>query len=1245
MKFDKGNRAARGIFSRTLDSSICDLVAMCKTAREIWIKLHELFEQKNRQAQYASQLQFSSFVRNPTDTMAMHIAKLERLVSRMSDLDIKPNDFVVMSKLLETLPSDFEPLKMAWCARPEDQQTLVELQKLLVAEEQRRSSESAKETELVALVAKANLAKGQSAETRKASVQKSDRTVTKQEKQYKCFKCGKKGHFKRDCKFARTPPVNAHYNNDEVFISEHHMTERDDTWIVDSAATQHITNRSDWFQKYTKYENPVDVRVGNKSTMKALGHGVIAIKMLVHGRWKSSIMENVLYAPESSRNLFSVSQALDHGSKFKMTKDKCEFVKPKGVVAVGIRCGNLFKLLCKVTVTEVNSVTFPIAETQVNEVNSLQLWHERLGHLNKQHVKKLLNSLGIKVKPEDEFCEACVMGKQHRLPFQSRQQRAKYVGHLIHTDVCGPMEETSMGGSRYFVCFTDDYSKYRKVYFLKHKSEVAVKFEEFCTFFKNQTEKPIKAVLSDGGLEYNNKSVKGLLQKMGAEFRYTTPYTPQQNGAAERTNRTLVELGRSIMIAKQLPKSLWAETVNAVVHILNHAGTSAVEGKSPYELFFGKIPRIDHLRIIGTECFVHTPKQKQKKWNPRSQKGILVGYLDEIDGYRVWFPGTNRIERTREVLFCPESITKTSIVGTEPVVPFEQSETSEPSSSNSSGAEIDMDETSEDLQSTRQLRNRQLLKAPERLIECCVVEPQEPQNYHEATKSENANEWQEAMDEEIKSLSENKTWYLTELPKGRQAIENRWVYKVKCHANGEINRFKARLVVKGYFQKEGIDYDETYSPVVRFESIRFVISVAANEGLDLVQFDIKTAFLYGVLTEEIYMKQPEGYDDKSGRVCRLVKSLYGLKQSPRCWNTRFKDFLCRYGLKESKADPCLFSSINQQQKLLLALYVDDGLVATTPQIKKHFLEELQQEFKTTYEDARYFLSLEIKKLSNGDIAIGQERYTRKILKSFHMIEANAVSTPMEKSQLAEEEIGKINLEKTPYRQAVGSLMYLAVATRPDIVFAVSYCSQFLDKAEKHHWAMVKRILKYLKGTVEYGILFKHNFQPGILEAYCDADYASDTTTRKSVSGFVFKYSGGAIAWASRRQQCVSLSTTEAEYVAASEAAKEAIWLERLFKDITPLKEVPTLHIDNASAVRLSKNPELHQRTKHIDIRYHFVRQKWLSGELNIEHISGDQQVADIFTKALAKKRFQHLRTAVGVVNFAETKVQGGVLIL
>jgi Reverse transcriptase (RNA-dependent DNA polymerase) len=380
------------------------------------------------------------------------------------------------------------------------------------------------------------------------------------------------------------------------------------------------------------------------------------------------------------------------------------------------------------------------------------------------------------------------------------------------------------------------------------------------------------------------------------------------------------------------------------------------------------------------------------------------------------------------------------------------------------------------------------------------------------------------------------------------------------------------------------------------------------------------------------MKQPEGFDDKSGRVCHLKKSLYGLKQAPRQWHIKLREFLLTFGLKQSTADPCLFYFISDDHNeiLMCGIYVDDGLVCATPEVKARFLGELVQEFKVTVEDATYFLSIQIRKMEDGSVFINQQSYAEKVLARFNMADANGVSTPIQKGLMTEGVESHPIDERTPYRQAIGSLMYLAVATRPDMAFAVSYLSQFLDKAESIHWAMVQCTLKYLKATKGHGLEYKVNYKPGELECYSDADYASDVETRKSVSGILCMYSGAAISWASRRQQSVSLSTTESEFHAASEAAKEIVWLTRMFSEVSPLVSIPTLQVDNISAVRLAKNSEFHNRTKHIAVRLYYIREQVNEGNMAIKHIPGTDQAADILTKVLPKKRFQQLRDILGI---------------
>lgn len=517
----------------------------------------------------------------------------------------------------------------------------------------------------------------------------------------------------------------------------------------------------------------------------------------------------------------------------------------------------------------------------------------------------------------------------------------------------------------------------------------------------------------------------------------------------------------------------------------------------------------------------------------------------------------------------------------------------------------------------------------------------DPTSFQEALDSECKQNWLEAMREEMEALAENETWELVSLPKDAKLISNRWVFKTKLKEDGSVDRFRARLVARGFTQEAGVDYGETFSPVARYDTVRIVLAVAAVEKLLLAQFDVKTAFLYGLLQEEVYMNQPEGFDDGSGRVCRLKRSLYGLKQAPRCWNNRFVNFMKRQGLEATSADPCLFVRKSGNRKLIVALYVDDGLVAGSDQDEiNSFIKKLQAEFKITKGSMNNFIGMQIKQSLDG-ILVNQKVYIENMLKRFNMDQANSLSTPCGGCEKESEELVG---NEVPYREAVGCLMFLMIATRPDIAFAVSRAARAVEKPTTADWLNVKRIFRYLRATSNYGLFYRKISNNKNVDVYSDADFGGDVKTRRSTTGVVATFAGGAVSWSSRLQKSVALSTTEAEFVAASEGAKELIWLTRLLNEIgVDCTQKPTLHVDNASAVKLTKNPEFHKRSKHIEIRYFFVRECYLNNQIAIEHISGNNQIADILTKFLSRERFETLREKLGVKNFGSAILQEEVL--
>jgi len=456
------------------------------------------------------------------------------------------------------------------------------------------------------------------------------------------------------------------------------------------------------------------------------------------------------------------------------------------------------------------------------------------------------------------------------------------------------------------------------------------------------------------------------------------------------------------------------------------------------------------------------------------------------------------------------------------------------------------------------------------------------------------------------------------------------VFKTKYNQDGTIKKHKARLVARGHTQRKGIDYEDVFAPVARYETIRALLAMAVECEMHVHHMDVVSAYTQGNLEDETYMEQPKSIEKNSDEnmVCKLLKPLYGLKQSGREWYKELDKYVTAQGMHRTEADPCVYVFGRDNNKVIMVIYVDD-IVLASRNINK--LDEVKSILKSRFEitdlgQVNNILGIEVtREGATGNIKISQRKYTEELIKKFNMQDSKSTSTPVESNTKISKELGplddaeRIEMQNKPYRELIGGLIYLANATRPDIAFAAATLSRFCSDPGKAHWNLGKRVLRYLKATPNYSIEYKRSGEK--LKAYTDSDWAGDVDDRKSCTGNLVMLAGGPISWKSKKQTSISLSTMEAEYAALCEMSKELVFLKRLLIHMgleEYVKSPIMLYCDNQSAIELCKNAVLHKRSKHIDIAYHYTRELVEKGEIKIVYLSTECMIADILTKALPK---------------------------
>ncbi|KAJ9564595.1 LOW QUALITY PROTEIN: hypothetical protein OSB04_000561, partial [Centaurea solstitialis] len=1035
---------------------------------------------------------------------------------------------------------------------------------------------------------------------------------------------------------------------------------QDNNFYMDTGASRHMTFNQGTIHSLTPCNSSfIQVGTGAVVPAKYTGHC-----KLPFSPWPL-MLNNVLVSDKLIKNLISVK-------RFTIDNSVSVEFDPFGFTVKDLKTGS-FLQRCDSDHHDLYPVLPPSPQSAVATANvavSFDVWHRRLGHrvllfFSFFCLASLLFAL-VKTLPY-----VMRLGKHCRLPFSLSSTKTSRVFELIHSDLwTSPI--TSLSGFKYYVLFLDDFSHFLWVFPLRAKSEVFSVFQSFRAYVLNQFKTDIQLFQCDNGREFNNQPLLNFFKTHGIKIRFSCPYTSPQNGKAERTIRTINNTLRTSLIQASLPPTFWVEALLSSVHTFNLLPSTTIHYKTPFEMLFGFSPSYSHLRVFGCLCYPNTSPTSPHKLAPRSTACVYLGPSTDHRGYRCLDLITQKVIISRHVVFDEshfpytdfqpspsaedydsfdideslpplppviDSASPSPDAGPSASVPSSQSPSAEPSASvppsqpppaESSGTSSIPSAPAATSSHPMTTRSRTGSLKPKQIFNLSVTSDISPIPRSTAQAMCDPN-WRAAMDAEMTALLSNHTWDLVPKPPAANIVGRRWLFRHKFDSNGRLERYKARLVAQGFSQQPGLDFDDTFSPVVKPATIRTVLSISISQNWPIHQLDVKNAFLHGDLTETVYMSQPPGYVDSNfpDHVCRLRKALYGLKQAPRAWYQRFAVYLSSLGFISSKTDTSLFTYHRGSDTIYLLLYVDDIiLTASSPSLISRVISQLSSEFPMSdLGPLSFFLGIAASRSKSG-LFLSQTAFAQEILARADMVSCNPCSTPADtKTKLAVD--GEPVSDPTLYRSLAGALQYLTF-TRPDIAYAVQQVCLFMHDPRLPHFNALKRILRYLKGTLSHGLHIKASAVDRLV-AYSDADWAGCPTTRRSTSGFCIYLGDNLVSWSSKRQHVVSRSSAEAEYRGIANVVAETAWLRNLLLELyCPLSRATVVFCDNVSAMYLASNPVQHQRTKHVEIDLHFVRERVAIGHVRVLHVPSAYQYADMFTKGLPTSLFLDFRNSLNI---------------
>ena len=1129
--------------------------------------------------------------------------------------------------------------------------------------------------------------------------------------------------------------------NPNSVLMSNHANDRQDTWILDSGATDHCTSMKSDFHSGT-YEALTPFQLSG-ICCNALGKGNVTAKMTTTtGSTKTVTIKDVLYVPDLQEKsnvprcrLLSLSKLQENSqaSLHFTPEGSCIHIHGKFSIPINKPADqNLYYV--QTTISNKPHDTKLVLPT----INDYNLWHERLGHFGPKCIQRTGELTNLKIgNPHDgHFCDSCARHKAS-VAAKSRQLQDKpavpfeKVGVDIWTPNCA-----SVHMFKYVIGFVDYHSSYVFLYLMKNKSDSYKGLTAFLKFCGQHRLTP-KTFRLDNDTTFKADKFTDQCSKAGIKMEYSSPHSPHQNGLIERTWRTLAESTFAMLESSGLKVEFWEYSVQTAAYLHNRTWRSSIND-IPYHLVFNTYPDLTRLRRFGCPVWDTLPATEQSKVNGRAARGIHMGYSSNSPSYYVYSPISNTLHESRSVKF-DEHFTgdlrdvkdcykdwRLGKSSNKPTGPFALSWPEFPC--------LHMSCNSTYPASTNATQGKDAV-----LFSQSGMNVTDPKSYTAAINSSDSAEWLAAITDELNSHVALRTWTTTLLPAGRKAVWCKWVFKTKLGPTPGSTKKKARLVAKGFSQKQGIDFEETFAPTVGKSTIRTVMSYASANGWALEQADVDTAFLNATLKEDIYMTLPEGIYlipdspcaptpsllDESRRTGRQVavklhRALYGLKQSPRAWRQKLTSILSELGYSPSICDPgAYFQVVNGRIFCILLVYVDDILIACH---NKHtatvFKDQLSKHVKIKdLQECKHILGISVRRDSTG-IYLSQSQVIHQLLLDNNMQNCRPAPVPITAAymqghvwsggetagastganhldnshaattanqhgvqlpdSLVSVQIAQgINIhapssysstavthdshdksqsdlsaaDQSKFQSILGVILYISTCTRPDLSFAVSVLCRKMKQATDKDMDALKHLLRYLKGTKDEELALGKRQQG--LTGFSDASFADCRTTRRSSAGYLFLFMGGTVSWKSNLLKTIALSTAEAEYMALSASAQEGVYLQQLITELkltaggivqgsntnstntdsdstTGTPGVTNLHLftDDQAAISIAEQNSPTAESKHISVRYYYLRQLVESGTLTLKYVPSTKQLADIFTKPLSAEKFRPLTAEI-----------------